>query len=390
VTAKADAVGWTTRGCLTMLAGQDAEKLVELIYDAAIDNGLWREILTQIADLTASQGGILFGQSLRTQTVYFDFNGRLSEDCTKAYQERHFDNVFNRHMSHQPVGAIVYSDEIIELNDLRQTAFYDDIFRPQQLAHSAMIALASQNGFQAAFNICRTSRQGVFGKHERRLLSALVPHMRRSIALGLRSNAYQAVHRAAFEVIERLPDGFVVLDASLRTIYANPAARAFESGGALTLCPSPGCAEKALAEQLQRLLRNTARGAGGALSLPASAKNHDMLTLLATPVRGHIATRLHEASLRDAAVLVFIVDIARRRRIAVEQIRQAYGLTWSEARVAIGVGSGMSGIEVASAMNLSPNTVKSHLRNVFAKTATQRQSELARLVSALDSLHLCP
>jgi DNA-binding CsgD family transcriptional regulator len=378
------------RGCLTMLAGQDTEALVDLIYDAAIDNGLWREILTQIADLTESQGGILFGQSLRAQTVYFDFNGRLSDDCTRVYQERHIDNVFNRHMSHQPVGAIVYSDEIIDLNDLRRTAFYDDVFRPQQLAHSAMIALASQNGFQAAFNICRTSRQGSFGVRERRLLSALVPHMRRSIALGLRSNAYQAVHRAAFEVIERLADGIVVLDASLRTIYANPAARAFESGGALTLCPSPSCAGKALAEQLQKLLRNTARGAGGALSLPTSVKSCGLLTLLATPVRGHIATRLHEASLRDAAVLLFIVDIARRKRIAVEQIRQAYGLTWSEARVAIGVGSGMSGMEVASAMNLSPNTVKSHLRNVFAKTATQRQSELARLVSALDSLHLCP
>jgi DNA-binding CsgD family transcriptional regulator/PAS domain-containing protein len=373
-----------------MLAGEQTEKLVDLIYDAALDNDLWREVLTQIADLIESEGGVLFGQSWRAQAVYFDFNGRLSDDCNKAYQEQHIDNVWNRHMSRQPAGKIVYSDEIIGLDDLRRTAFHNDVLRPQRLAHNAMIALASQNGFQAAFNICRTSKQGFFGQRERQVLSALLPHMRRSMALGLRSDAYQAMHRAAFEMIERLPDGIVVLDTASRTIYANPAARAFEAGGVLTLCPTPVCADPAHAEGLQKLLRNTLRGVGGALSLPASSKRPGALTLLATPIRGDIAVRLHEARLRDAAALVFIVDIAQRKRIAVEQIRQAYGLTWSEARIAIAVGSGTPVTNVASAMNLSPNTVKSHLRNVFLKTATQRQSELARLISALESLHLCP
>src|SRR5215218_5515126 len=51
-----------TQGDLTMLAGEQTEKLVDLIYDAALDNDLWREVLTQIADLTESEGGVLFGQ----------------------------------------------------------------------------------------------------------------------------------------------------------------------------------------------------------------------------------------------------------------------------------------------------------------------------------------
>jgi DNA-binding CsgD family transcriptional regulator len=373
-----------------MLADEQREELIDLIYDAAIDNDLWRGVLTQIADLTGSQGGVLFGQSYRTQTVYFDFNGRLSEECNKVYQERHFDNVWNRSMTRQPVGRVVFSDEVASMHDLRRTAFYDEVLRPQQLAHNAMVALASNDGFQAAFNICRTDKQGFFSQSERQILITLVPHMRRSMTLGMRSDAYQAVYRAAFDVVERLPDGLVVLDARLRTIYASPAARALEATGALTLCPSPSCANPGLAQRLQELLRNTVRGRGGALSLPASSQRSNFLTVLATPVRGNLTTRLHEASLRDAAALVFIVDIAKRRHIAIEQIRQAYGLTWSEARIAIAVGSGAPVPQIATAMNLSPNTIKSHLRNVFAKTATQRQSELARLISSLDSLQLCP
>ena len=89
-------------------SGDQIEKVLDLIYDAAAENDLWRDALTAIADLTNSQGGILFGQSLTAQRVYFDFNGRLDEECNRAYQERHMHNPWSRHMEHQPVGRLVY------------------------------------------------------------------------------------------------------------------------------------------------------------------------------------------------------------------------------------------------------------------------------------------
>ena len=42
-----------------------ADRLLDLIYDAATEEGLWRSVLTEIADITGSQGGVLFGQSVR-------------------------------------------------------------------------------------------------------------------------------------------------------------------------------------------------------------------------------------------------------------------------------------------------------------------------------------
>jgi hypothetical protein len=38
---------------------------------------------------------------------------------------------------------------------------------------------------------------------------------------------------------------------------------------------------------------------------------------------------------------------------------------------------------LSQALGLSPNTVKTHLRKVFAKTGVGRQTELARLVASL-------
>ena len=53
------------------------EHILDLIYDAAGENELWPAVLTSIADATRSEGGILFGQSVAAEQVYFDFNGRL-------------------------------------------------------------------------------------------------------------------------------------------------------------------------------------------------------------------------------------------------------------------------------------------------------------------------
>jgi hypothetical protein len=98
-------------------SGEQIEKVLDLIYDAAAENDLWRNALTAIADLTNSQGGILFGFSFTKQTVYFDFNARLSEECKQAFQERHMVNPWAVHMEHQPVGRLVMSEEAIALGE---------------------------------------------------------------------------------------------------------------------------------------------------------------------------------------------------------------------------------------------------------------------------------
>ena len=120
------------------------EKVLDLIYDAAAENDLWPHALTAIADLTHSEGGILFGQSVTAKRVYFDFNGRLNEECNRAYQERHMQNPWSQHMEAQPTGRLVLSDEAISLAKLQQLAFYDEVLRPQNVAHNGMMALAAR------------------------------------------------------------------------------------------------------------------------------------------------------------------------------------------------------------------------------------------------------
>jgi DNA-binding CsgD family transcriptional regulator len=60
----------------------------------------------------------------------------------------------------------------------------------------------------------------------------------------------------------------------------------------------------------------------------------------------------------------------------------AFRLTGAEARVLAGLLEGLNVSEVAERYNISANTVRTQLQKLFAKTNTNRQSDLVRVVSS--------
>jgi DNA-binding CsgD family transcriptional regulator len=291
-------------------------------------------------------------------------------------------------MEHQPVGRLVASDEAVDLSVLRQSAFYDEVLRPQNVSHNGMMALAAREDFRAAFNICRNTGQGPLGHEEQRMLEWLAPHLCRSVTLGFRIDGYLAMQHAAFTVLEQLSDGVLVLDRRTRVIFANAAARRFEADGLLHFRHMLATWSPPHSQRLTELVRAALAGApGGTMSLPRHIDGQ-ILTVLVSSIRSKDIGRLADASIKDAAVLLFVIDPANRRSIPLSQIMDAYGLTQAEARVALAASSGSTILETAQLLKLSPNTIKTHLRRVFAKTATGRQAELAGLITAVGSVRI--
>lgn len=63
-----------------------------------------------------------------------------------------------------------------------------------------------------------------------------------------------------------------------------------------------------------------------------------------------------------------------------EKLVTLYGLTPTEVRVTLALSEGLSITEVAERKNVARTTVAFHLRNVFQKTAVNRQAELVALI----------
>jgi len=361
------------------------EQLLDLIYDTATDGSLWSEALTQIADLTGSQGGVLYGQVIGASKVYFGYNGRLSDESDRVYRARHVQNPHSLYMDNQPGGALVASDEIISLAELQKTAFYDEVLRPQNVAHTAMIPLENRHGFTAAFNLCRTVEQGPFEQPQMDTLRRLLPHMRRSIALGFRLEEYRALQRAESQVLDRLSAGIILLDRSANVILANRAARSLSSDRGPLRLRGDGVAvfSAPCSRQLDELVQSALRGAPAAtMSIPHPADGR-LVMLFVSSVRSGDIDRFASLDVRDAAAMIFVFDPAGPMEVPLTWIMEAYRLTMAEARVALLAASGRSAAGIGAQLNISPNTVKTHLRRVFAKTDVGGQRELAGIIASL-------
>jgi DNA-binding CsgD family transcriptional regulator len=255
-----------------------------------------------------------------------------------------------------------------------------------------MIALAAKDGFRAAFNMCRSVRQGPFGEDERRFFDWLAPHLRRSIQLAFRIDGYRALQRAGFDVLDRLSFGVILLDRRGRILYVNTAARLLGTDeGPLRLRNSTVATfSPSHSQQLRTLIDAALRGAPAASMSMPRPNDGQLLAILASSVRSRDIGRFADFSMPDAAVLLFIIDPANRAGIPVPCIMDAYGLTRTEAKVALAAASGGTVSMVAKQLGMSPNTFKTHLRRIFAKTGTARQSELARLMASLNLVGAAP
>jgi DNA-binding CsgD family transcriptional regulator len=188
----------------------------------------------------------------------------------------------------------------------------------------------------------------------------------------------------ALHLLDRFSIGIILLDSAGRILSANAAARLLISNGqrlgrrASVLERLPTALSRQLSDQIEQ-----AQGAATVVMSMPHAGDGASLMLLLSKVHSHEAAQFGRG-FQDAASILFLHDPTRRIDLPVAWMMDAYGLTLAEARAALSASSGMTVEGMARQLQLSPNTIKTHLRRVFAKTGTRRQAELARLVALLS------
>lgn len=108
------------------------------------------------------------------------------------------------------------------------------------------------------------------------------------------------------------------------------------------------------------------------------------LTLLLRPISLNYQT--HDNS-RRPAVAVFIRDPADSPQASRRLLRKLFQLTATETEVALLMMDGLTLDETADKLGIMKNTVRAHLRGVFAKTGATRQALLVKtLLNSVVSL----
>jgi pSer/pThr/pTyr-binding forkhead associated (FHA) protein len=183
----------------------------------------------------------------------------------------------------------------------------------------------------------------------------------------------------AGEALDRLKLGIVLLGRDGSVVFVNHSARVIlERAEGLSAGPSGlHSSDPAIARQLRAVLKSAAGqpSHGGALLVPQGSGQHP-LTVVVTP----LSRASRPAGCAGAVVAVFISDPDQGIGSGQGLLSRLYGLTPAETRLTGELLQGYTLEEAAEELGISLQTGRTHLRHIFAKTGTRRQSELLRLL----------
>ena len=232
--------------------------------------------------------------------------------------------------------------------------------------------------------ILRTRRERPFGQSELRSLRGLAPHLNRALRVTLSQREMEARADALVQMSDRAPVAIVLTDPFGRLAEANRLARGIlaEVDG---LVIRDGVLRAARSDDNANLIRLILEAAGGVDGLMFIRKSGVMqvvrpscrrpLPLVVSPTRNAVSPFG-----RSHAVTIAFADPERAPEPDADLLARLYGLTGREAAVVALLLQGRSPREAADELAMTENTVRTHIRHVFDKTAVERLADLVRLL----------
>lgn len=360
----------------------DTGFLIRRIYDAADDVDALPDVLSGLCERIGGESGMLGILMKAPGSLPSPFLFRLDPAVMQTLNARHLDNVWRRHMVTLPVGSPAASDSFVSLDQLRGTDFYGEILEPWDIGHGALFVVDDTRKFHFAMTIHRSSTRGPFTSTELEASQELLPHLRRAMQLRLLLERNREQEKLALEALDQLAAGVLILDSRARVLFANTAAQEIVAARDV-LALTDGtvrCRQREQSNILRRLLGSAiAGGPGGSLLLSAPSRRLPVSALV-TPLVGTLAVSLAAQGLQGAAA-VFLSDPERHAATSIEHLQALYKLSPTEARVAWLIARSKSIRDAARSLGLSPETVRTHLKHIYAKTGVNRQSALAYLLA---------
>lgn len=361
------------------------------IYDAAFDDCVWAGLAGEIADIFDAPSTSLHVRSLDGDAHLLDTTQNLRPSDPALKSQAHSwrkQDVWVRRINEVGLGQVHVSKDLLDDDEFERLPFYQDWCRYLDIFYVMACVFPLPGNQLGSLGIHRPRKESPFSEEHQRLAEFLLPHYRRALEVRRRFQLDSIQRDAAQQAALCSQTGMLVLSEDRRILYACPRAEVIlqEADGlrivdgrvivngrtendaliqsiadAIVWCDAPQVSDIA------------AYGTGRTGTLAIARPNRLPLTLLVSPMRPHSLRTVTHAAL----VLVRDPESVTPRLRA---LRELFGFTNAEAAVAALLAQGNTIEMIAAAQGISLNTVRTHLKNILAKTNTTRQAEAVGLI----------
>lgn len=360
------------------------ERLSDLIghlYDAAVDERLWTGIAPRIAGAFSATSTVLkLHGDTDVRLLECTENMVLPESHREWAEEWHRKDLWVEKTVAFGLSRIVTDRDLVTPREQRETAYYREWLPALDIFHVVGAAFPAGDGAIGVLGIHRPKAASYFTDADRRKTALFLPHLQRALHLGQRLASVK--HAAALDIVDRVDTGAVVVDRSCRVVQINAQAEeilrdrsVFRVVGGRLFLQDP-----LLHERLSRTVQASIETAAGTPEPPDA--------VMAVPRRDRLPLTLSATPLRPRGLLAPVRPLAlilmrdpERPALAVNCLRNLFGLTRMEAVVAADLGSGRSLEDIARRRGIGLATARAHLKRILSKTGTHRQAEVVALIT---------
>lgn len=365
-----------------------AHDLSPHFYRAALEPAVWPEVLGRFAAAMRAPIAQFTLADIALQSMLFT----AQHGVTPAMLAKWLSIRDHRATDVRLMRALDYPNRPVTERDLlapdvwRASVMYREYIRPFGLGPSLTVnVMLEDEGVSGFLGVIRRASDPDYDAADLERFHLCVPHLRQAVRVAARLHRSDARARSFAAMFDRLRIAVVVTDRFGAVDFLNAPAREivaqadglFIAGG--RLAATDVAARSALAEAILAAIVGGAPDARDLVALPRRRSANPLLVSVAradpdgedAPVGRHLFASL------------FVCDPDRRYEGDAEALQRVYGLTDMEARVLVAVGLGASPREIAAELGNSYETVRTHLKSLFAKTGARSQAGLVRAVHAV-------
>jgi DNA-binding CsgD family transcriptional regulator len=353
--------------------------VVKDLGNTVVDPSLWPEMMERICAAMGAEGAMLMQGEARTPDV----------PCTASVKEGlklYFEHGWhNRDLLARGVPRLLANEkvyatqDVVTRDELDREPFFHEVLYQHGVRWSAIVGINAGPALWC-MSLQRTDKQGLFAARDKSLLTGLSERLTEVATLSSLVGHGSLLNM--LNALELICQPAIAVDCFGRVRETNAAAEALFGMdirirlGQLFIADQRARTEVANALSRLCLLRDTVPLACAPIIV--SRKNGPPAFIRVLPLAG--AAR---SPFRGAQGLLLLSDSSRKLGADIALIARSFGLSPSEAKVAGLLADGQSTEEIAASLGLSNETIRSHLKSVFAKTGAHRQAELVALLARL-------
>ncbi len=281
--------------------------------------------------------------------------------------------------------SVLRMHDVCDAAEFARGAYYQELCRRIDCFHLGRFTSRFDADTQLRIVINRSRKSEPLDDREMTLFRALGGHVARALRIQRQVTRMGATLLAALEALGRNGRAAFLVDRNARISHMNAKAEAICAlGDGLTarhgrLLPHASQAQKQLRAALSLQLGEGPKTAPRGPTFVVIHRSCAPMPYVAevTP----FAFDVFWSTPIAATALVTIDDPDSQRPVVSERVAAALSLTRSEARVAGFLVGGRSEREIAEALAVSLNTVKTHRKRIYAKLGVTRRAELAAILN---------